>query len=187
MASDSGQKFIGRNRPPRVHITYEDPYDAEVKHELPFVMGVMADLSGNMPGVEKADLADRKFLDIDMDNFDDRMGSAVQPGVSFHVPNKLSENADEKLSVQIAFRKMDDFSPAAVVRQIPSLAKLLEARERLSNLQRYMDGKAGAERELKRLLDDPKLMAALRDIGPSPESAAAAVRQAEDRDRETEQ
>ena len=187
MASDSGQKFIGRNRPPRVHITYEDPYNPEVKVELPFVMGVMADLSGNTPGIEKADLADRKFLDIDMDNFDDRMGGAVKPGVSFSVNNKLPENADEKLSVQLAFRKMDDFSPAAVVRQVPSLAKLLEARQRLSNLQRYMDGRAGAERELKRLLDDPRLMTALRDIRPSADAVSAAVKQAEDKDRETEQ
>lgn len=187
MASDSGQKFIGRNRPPRVHITYEDPYDAEVMVELPFVMGVMADLSGNTPGVEKPEIADRKFLDVDMDNFDARMADAVQPGVSFHVPNKLAEDSDEKLAVQLAFRKMEDFSPAAVVRQVPSLAKLLEARQRLSNLQRYMDGKAGAERELKRLLDDPRLMAALRDIGPSAETVSAAVRQAEDKDQKAEQ
>ena len=76
--SDSGQKFIKRNRAPRVHISYEDPYNAEKLIELPFVMGVLADLSGNAPGVAKAEVADRKFLDIDMDNFDKRM-SAIQP------------------------------------------------------------------------------------------------------------
>ena len=94
MAGDSGQKFIRRNRPPRVHITYEDPYNAEQKIELPFVMGVMADLSGNTPGVEKAEISQRKFLDFDMDNFDQRMG-AIQPGVSFAVPNKLGDGGDK--------------------------------------------------------------------------------------------
>ena len=88
MAGDSGQKFIRRNRPPRVHITYEDPYNAEQKIELPFVMGVMADLSGNASAVEKPDISQRKFLDFDMDNFDQRM-AAIEPAVSFNVPNKL--------------------------------------------------------------------------------------------------
>ncbi len=187
MASDSGQKFIGRNRKPRVHITYQDPHDAEQMVELPFVMGVMADLSGTTPGVDKVDLEERKFLDIDMDNFDERMGKSVMPGVSFHVPNKLSEESGEKLSVQLNFRKMDDFGPAAVVRQVPAMAKLLEARERLANLQRYMDGKAQAEKELKRLLGDPKLMAALRDAGPSSSDVAAARAEADAKDKETEQ
>ncbi len=106
MASDSGQKFIGRNRAPRVHITYQDPYDAEQKVELPFVTGVMADLSGNTPGVEKPELDQRKFLEIDMDNFDRRM-EAIKPGVSFHVSNKLADAPDEKLSVQLNFEKTD--------------------------------------------------------------------------------
>lgn len=164
--ADSGQKFIRRNRPPRVHITYEDPYDAERKVELPFVMGVMADLSGNTPGVEKPEVADRKFLEIDMDNFDKRM-TAIEPGVSFHVPNKLSDTPNEKMSVQLRFKKMDDFGPAAIARQIPALAKLLQAREQLANLQRYMDGKVAAESQIKQLLQDPQLMSALRDRAPS--------------------
>jgi type VI secretion system protein ImpB len=167
MPSDSGQKFIGRNRAPRVHITYQDPYDAEQKVELPFVMGVMADLSGNTPGEQKPELDQRKFLEIDMDNFDKRM-DAVKPGVSFHVENKLSDATNEKLSVQLNFRKMDDFGPAAIARQIPALAKLLQAREQLANLQRYMDGKAQVERELKKLLADPQLMAAIRERTPAP-------------------
>lgn len=159
--SDSGQKFIRRNRAPRVHITYEDPYDSDKLIELPFVMGVLADLSGNNPGVEKADVGERKFLDIDMDNFDKRM-AAIQPGAKFHVPDKLSNNADQKLSVDLKFNKMDDFKPAAIARQVPALAKLLEAREQLKNLQLYMDGKADAEAKLKELLNDPALMAALK-------------------------
>ena len=160
--ADTGQKFIKRNRPPRVHITYDDPYDADKKIELPFVMGVMADLSGNDPGVEKADIADRKFTEFDMDNFDQRM-AAIQPGVKFRVENKLSGESDEKLGVNLRFNKMEDFSPAAVARQVPSLAKLLEAREQLSNLLRYMDGKVAASDQIKALLKDPKLMEALQE------------------------
>ena len=142
--SNSGQRFIKRNRPPRVHITYDDPTNAEEKIELPFVMGVMSDLSGNSPGIEKVDIKHRKFLDIDMDNIDKRM-AAIQPGVSFRVANKLSENADEKMSVNLRFNKMADFEPAAIAKQVPALAKLLEARTHLANLLRYMDGKVAAK------------------------------------------
>jgi type VI secretion system protein ImpB len=163
MATDSGQRFIRRNRAPRVHITYEDPYDAERLIELPFVMGVLADLSGNMPGVEKARIEDRKFLDIDMDNFDNRM-AAIQPGITMRVPNKLGEDAgNEKLAVNLRFDKMEDFNPAKVARQVPAMATILEAREQLANLMRYMDGKVAAEDQLKKLLGDPKLMAALSE------------------------
>jgi type VI secretion system protein ImpB len=158
--SNSGQKFISRNRKPRVHITYEDPYDAERLIELPFVMGVLADLSGNASEVPKADMAERKFLDIDMDNFDKRM-AAIEPALAMKVKNRLGDGS-EKLSVNMKFSKMDDFSPAAVARQIPATAKLLQAREQLTNLLRYMDGKAAAEDSLKKLLSDPELMKAMK-------------------------
>ncbi len=78
-SSDSGQKFIKRNRPPRVQISYEDPYDAEKQVELPFVMGIMADLSGNASTVEKPAMADRKFSNVDMDNFEEYMDSVQRP------------------------------------------------------------------------------------------------------------
>jgi type VI secretion system protein ImpB len=162
MAADTGQKFIKRNRAPRVHISYEDPYDAERKVELPFVMAVMSDLSGNDPGVERPDVADRTFLEFDMDNFDQRMG-AIAPGMSFKVDNKLGDDSGEKLSVNLRFKKMEDFGPAAVARQVPATAKLLEAREQLANLLRYMDGKVAATDQLKALLNDPQLMASLKD------------------------
>ena len=165
MVSDSGQKFIRRNRPPRVHITYENPQNAEEKIELPFVMGVMADLSGNSPGVEKDDMGNRKLLDIDMDNFDKRL-AAINPGATFRVDNKLGDSTNEKLSVKLNFTKMADFEPAAVGKQIPAVANLLEARTQLSNLLRYMDGKAAAESQIKKLLQDPELMAALREKLP---------------------
>jgi type VI secretion system protein ImpB len=162
MSSNSGQKFISRNRKPRVHITYEDPYDADKLVELPFVMGVLADLSGNASKVDKPDIAERNFLEFDMDNFDKRM-SAIEPGVSMKVANKLSDGSSDKLSVNLTLRKMEDLSPAAIARQVPALAKLLQAREQLSNLLRYMDGKVAAEDKLKKLLADPQLMSALKD------------------------
>jgi len=155
--ADSGQKFIKRNRPPRVQIQYEDPYNADKMVELPFVMGVMSDLSGNASDVEKPSINDRKFLDIDMDNFDARM-NAIKPGIAFQVPNKLAGARDEKMGIKLSFEKMADMNPAAVVRQVPVLAKLLKAREQLANLQRYMDGKVAAEDQLKALLKDPELM-----------------------------
>src|SRR6476660_2281641 len=88
MATDSGQRFIRRNRAPRVHITYEDPYNAERRVALPFVMGVMSDLSGNNSQVEKPEVGERKFLEFDMDNFESRM-AAIEPGAAFKVDNKL--------------------------------------------------------------------------------------------------
>lgn len=180
MASDSGQKFIRRNRAPRVHITYEDPYDAEKQIEIPFVMGVMADLSGNASDKEKPEFANRKFDDFDMDNFDKRM-AAIEPGVAMRVPNKLGEGAGEALPVKLSFTKMEDFTPAAVSRQVPAMAKLLEARTQLSNLLRYMDGKVSAEETLKKLLNDPELMSALREKSKQPaEVAAVAAESKED-------
>lgn len=178
--SDSGQKFIRRNRAPRVHISYEDPYDAERQVELPFVMGILSDLSGNDPGVEKQDIAERKFLEFDMDNFENRM-AAIEPGVALKVENKLSGNADEKLSVNLRFKKMEDFGPAQVARQVPALAKLLEAREQLSNLLSYMDGKAAASDQLKKLLSDPQLMAALRDRAAERQPVAGDEKSSEDK------
>jgi len=166
MATDSGQRFIRRNRPPRVHITYEDPYNAERRIELPFVMGVMSDLSGNNSRVEKPEVGDRKFLEFDMDNFEARM-AAIEPGAAFRVDNKLGDASGEKMSVDLHFKKMDDFSPAAVARQVPALNALLDARTQLANLLRYMDGKVAAEDQIKALLKDPKLMAALRDRAPA--------------------
>ena len=162
MAADTGAKFIRRNRPPRVQISYQDPYDANKKVELPFVMGVLADLSGSKPGVEPPDVAERKFIDFDMDDFEEKMAK-VQPGAAFRVENKLRDGSGEQLSVELQFSKMADFGPVEVARQVPGLAKLLEAREQLANLLRYMDGKAAAGDELTKLLSNPQLMAAVRE------------------------
>ena len=145
-----------------MQISYEDPYNAEKQVELPFVMGVMSDLSGNASKKAKAPMAERKFANVDMDNFDKYM-SDVAPAATFRVQNKLSGEGNEQLGVNLSFNKMDDFTPGAVARQVPELRKLLEARDQLANLQRYMDGKVGAEDQLKRLLSDPELMKALKE------------------------
>lgn len=173
MSRDSGQKFIKRNRPPRVQISYEDPYDSQKVVELPFVMGVMSDLSGNASQVDKPSVADRKFTDVDMDNIEKYMKS-VAPASTFRVDNKLSGDGNEKMGVNLTFNSMDDFSPAGVAKQVPALNALLEARQQLANLQRYMDGKVDAENQLKKLLSDPKMMAALnarRAEGPKDDAA----------------
>jgi type VI secretion system protein ImpB len=160
--SDSGQKFIKRNRAPRVHISYQDPYEANKQVELPFIMGVMADLSGNASEVEKPVMADRKFANVDMDNLDAYMES-VKPAVAFRVDNRLSDAKNEQMGVKLTFNKMADFEPAAIARQVPAVRALLEAREQLANLQRYMDGKVAAEEKLRELLASPELMQTLKE------------------------
>jgi type VI secretion system protein ImpB len=162
MASDSATGFIKRNRPPRVMISYEDPYDSEKMVELPFVMGVMSDLSGNASPVEKEPLAERDFTDVTGATLDDYVAS-VTPGLSFTVANKLDPDAGNKMGVNLQFKSMADFGPAEVARQVPALKKLLEAREQLANLSRYMNGKSKAQDHIRALLNDPELMAALAE------------------------
>jgi type VI secretion system protein ImpB len=155
---ESSQKFIARNRAPRVQIEYDlEVYGAQKKIQLPFVMGVMASLSGK-PAEALPSIADRKFLEIDVDNFDERL-KATKPRVAFRVPNTLT--GEGELSVDITFESMDDFSPAAVARKVDALNKLLQARQQLSNLLSYMDGKSGAEELLSRAVQDPSLLQAL--------------------------
>src|SRR5689334_13028893 len=152
MAKASSQKFIARNRAPRVQIEYDvELYGAQKKIELPFVMGVMADLSGK-PVDPLAPVADRKFLEIDVDHFDERL-KACKPRVAFHVPNTLT--GEVNIAVEMTFQSMDDFSPAAVARKVDSLNKLLTARTELSNLLTYMDGKSGAEELIANALGNP--------------------------------
>jgi type VI secretion system protein ImpB len=154
----SSQKFIARNRAPRVQIEYDvELYGAQKKVQLPFVMGVLSDLSGKpeepLPGV-----ADRKFLEVDVDNFDARMKS-MKPRVAFQVENTLT--GEGNLPVDITFESMDDFSPAAVAKKVAGLDKLLEARTQLANLITYMDGKTGSEELIAKVLADPALLSTL--------------------------
>jgi type VI secretion system protein ImpB len=165
MAKSSSQKFIARNRAPRVQIEYDvELYGAEKKVELPFVMGVMADLSGK-PADPLPPVGDRKFLEIDVDNFDDRLKSC-KPRVAFQVPNTLT--GEGNLSVEMTFASMEDFSPAAVAKKVDALNKMLQARTELSNLLTYMDGKDKAEDLVGRLLKNEDLMKSLA-AAPNPE------------------
>lgn len=153
--NNSAQKFIARNRAPRVQIEYDvEIYGSEKKIELPFVMAVLADLAGK-PREELPPVTDRKFLDIDIDNFNERM-KAIAPRVAFAVPNTLT--GEGQLMVDITLENMDDFSPAQIARKVDALNQLLEARTQLANLQTYMDGKAGAENLVNKLLQDPTLL-----------------------------
>ncbi|MBL7637765.1 MULTISPECIES: type VI secretion system contractile sheath small subunit [Atlantibacter] len=175
VSKSSSQKFIARNRAPRVQIEYDvEIYGSEKKIELPFVMGVLADLSGRslepLPPV-----SDRKFLAIDIDNFDERM-KAMKPRVAFAVPNTLT--GEGQLMVDITFECMDDFSPDAIATKVDSLSQLLEARTQLANLQTYMDGKAGAEELVMKLLKDKALLNALASA-PKVEQTTADLSQDE--------
>jgi type VI secretion system protein ImpB len=141
-----------------VHIAYEvETYGARQKIELPFVMGVMSDLSGKSH-VERKAAESREFVDFDMDNFDQRM-EAIAPRAAFNVDNTLS--GDGKLAVDLTFNTMEDFTPGSIARNVEPLAKLLEARTQLEDLLSYMDGKNGAQELLDKVLKDPALLSAL--------------------------
>ena len=171
--AQSSQKFIGRNRAPRVQIEYDvETFGSQKKVELPFVMGVMADLAGKpQPGEDVAPVEDRKFLEIDTDNFDNRL-KAMKPRVAFRVPNMLT--GEGELLVDMTFESMDDFSPAAVARKMGGLKELLEARTQLENLITYLDGKAGAEKLIEKLIQDPALQKTLASaVNPADQETAA--------------
>lgn len=162
----SGQKFISRNRAPRVQIEYDvEIYGAERTIQLPFVMAVMADLAGKSE-VPQADISERQFMEIDIDNFDDRMKS-IKPRVALQVDNTLT--GEGILNLDMTFESMDDFNPANVARKIEPLAELLEARTELANLLTYMDGKTGAEELINQVLQNPAL---LKSVAAAPKQAA---------------
>ncbi|WP_316364278.1 type VI secretion system contractile sheath small subunit [Candidatus Thiodiazotropha sp. CDECU1] len=167
MAKESSQKFVARNRAPRVQIEYDvELYGAEKMIQLPFIMGVMADLSGK-PQEALAPVAERKMLEIDVDNFDERL-KAMKPRTAFRVPNTLT--GEGNINVDITFESMDDFSPAAVAQKVGALRQLLDARTQLANLLTYMDGKSGAEELIAKALKDPTL---LQTLASSPNSDEA--------------
>lgn len=168
MMAESSQKFIARNRAPRVQIEYDvELYGAEKKIQLPFVMGVMADLSGK-PVEDLPEVSERDFLEFDVDNFDKRM-KAMKPRVAFQVPNALTKKQGENISIDITFESMDDFSPARVAEKVDALNKLLQTRTELSNLITYMDGKGGAVKKINELLNDSALLKSLAAT-PKPQS-----------------
>ena len=171
MAKASSQKFIARNRAPRVQIEFDvEVYGAEKTVQLPFVMGVMSDLSGKQdPDNPLPPVAERKYLEVDVDNFDDRM-KAMKPRVGFQVPNTLT--GEGNIPVDITFESMDDFSPAAIARKVEATNKLLQARTQLSNLVTYMDGKSGAEELIARAMSDPALLESLISA-PNPDAESS--------------
>lgn len=170
MSSKSGQKFIKENRAPRVHIEYDvETYGSRQKVSLPFIMGVMSDLSGKSE-VEKKTLDKRDFLEFDMDNFEQRM-EAIAPRAVFQVENTLT--GEGKIGVDLKFKSMEDFSPGAIAKQVPALSKLLGARQELSDLMSYMDGKDGAQDLLDKVLKDPELMKSLAAAGKPADDAAS--------------
>lgn len=154
----SGAKFIKGNRPPRVHIEYEvETYGSREKVELPFITGVMSDLSGKSE-VAKKELAERDFVEFDVDNFTDRM-KAIAPRAAFVTDNTLT--GEGKLGIDLTFKSMNDFSPDRIAEMVPALKKLLDARQELSDLMTYMDGRDGAQGLLEKVLGDPELMKSL--------------------------
>ena len=167
---DSSQKFIGRNRPPRVQIEYDlELYGAEKQIQIPFVMGVMANLNGNVADSPPTPIEERKFLEIDADNFNDRL-KAMKPHIKFSVPNVIT--GEGNLPVDLTFESMDDFSPAVIARKVEGVKQLLEARMQLDNLLTHMDGKSGAEDLISKLMSDESLMQALTSAPKSDTQAA---------------
>lgn len=161
MALESTQKKISRVRPPRVQITYDVQVgDAIETKELPFVAGIMADLSGK-PEQPLPKLKDRKFTEIDRDNFNDVMG-AIGPRLVLQVDNKLKEDDESNLNVELKFKKMDDFDPVNIVKQVEPLRKLYEARERLSDLLTKLDGNDDLDELLQKVVKNTEDMENIR-------------------------
>jgi type VI secretion system protein ImpB len=163
-------------RPPRVQITYDvETGGAIEKKELPFVVGVLADLAGK-PSEPLPPVKDRKFVNIDRDNFNDVM-SAIGPRLAIRVPNRLQKDGDP-LNVELRFRNIDDFNPVALIEQVPALRKLYEGRKRLRDLLTKLDGNDELDALLKQVVESTETRAALRnDLGasaPAPEAAAPA-------------
>jgi type VI secretion system protein ImpB len=161
MPSDSTQHKLDRIRRPRVHLTYDvDVGGAIQQKELPFVLGVMADLSGK-PEEALPRLKDRKFVEIDRDNFN-KVLSGVRPRLSYQVDNTL-QNDGSKLGVELRFGHIRDFEPEQVVKQVEPLRKLLEARDRLSDLVTKMDGNEKLEELLQDVVSNTDALKKLSD------------------------
>ena len=162
MAKESTQKRLERVRPARVSITYDVETGGAIEtKELPFVMGVLGDFTGQpVEPLEK--LRDRKFVDVTLDNFDDVLGS-MKPHLAYTVDNKLSDDpAQAKLGVDLTFKSLDDFSPDAVARQVGPLRELLELRAKLADLRGTLAGNEKLEEILLATLKDENKMKQLR-------------------------
>jgi type VI secretion system protein ImpB len=160
MPKESIQKKIGRVRPPRVHITYDvETGGAIEKKELPFVVGVLADLSGS-PDKPLAKVKDRNFVEVDRDNFDQVLARS-SPRLVFKVDNKLSDD-DTRLALELRFKSLEDFEPQKVAMQVEPLRKLLELRNKLSNIRSSLYGNDKLESSLQELVHNPDALDKLR-------------------------
>ena len=159
--SESTQHKLDRVRPPRVQITYDvETGDAIAKKELPFVVGILADLAGK-PEEPLAPLKKRKFVEIDRDNINDVLAS-TKPRLAFQVDNKLTAE-DSKFNVELKFNHMDDFDPANLVKQVEPLRKLFEARQRLTDLLAKLDGNDDLDRLLQEIVSNTDGLKEIKD------------------------
>lgn len=174
--SDSLQKWVGRNRPPRVQITYDVEIGGAVeKKELPLVVGLLADLSGQ-PLVAPPKLKARRLVDIDRDNFNEVMAK-IAPRLDLSVPDTHEKNGN--LKIELNFTEFDDFHPEAIVRQVPRLAKLLEARRQLRDLLGKLDGNDELDSLLDNIVQNTEELKALQTEGGGAPAAEVAAEAAE--------
>lgn len=165
---ESLQHKLDRVRPPRVQITYDvEIGNAIVKKELPLIVGVLADLSGN-PEQPLPRLKERKFVEIDRDNFNDVL-AACAPRLTLRVPNRLSKDADAKLNVELKFNTTDDFTPFNVMHQVEPLRKLFEARQRLTDLIGKLDGNDALDSMLQEIVSNTDDLKRLQAATTNPE------------------
>ncbi|PWC54494.1 type VI secretion system contractile sheath small subunit [Azospirillum sp. TSO22-1] len=171
--AESTQHKLSRVRPPRVQITYDvEIGNAIEKKELPYIVGIMADLSGK-PAEALPPVKDRKFIEIDRDNFQDVL-SAINPRVAFRVPNKLQPDSNDFLNVELKFKHLDDFGPVEVLKQVPQLKRLFEARSRLRDLLTKLDGNDDLDGLLKQVMASTEDQEALKKQLSAPAGDAAA-------------
>lgn len=174
MAKESLQHTLDRVRSPRVQITYDvEIGDAIEMKEIPFVVGVISDLSGN-PDEPLPKLKDRKFIEIDRDNFNGVL-EGMKPRLAFKVDNKLTDE-DTKVAVELRFKSMDDFHPEQVANQVTPVRKLVEARGRLSDLLNKLDGNDRLDELLQDVIASTD---SLQELGDE-----VGVKKAEEKDKE---
>ncbi|EYF02864.1 type VI secretion system contractile sheath small subunit [Chondromyces apiculatus] len=158
--AESKQHWLSRNRPPRVQITYDvEIGNATEKKEIPFVVGIMSDLSGTSEA-PRPKLKDRKFVEIDRDNFNEVM-TAVKPEVTCLVDDKLTDRGG-KLKVNLSFSHIDDFRPERIVERVEPLRELLRARERLNDLLAKLEGNDDLNTLLKQVVEDTSRLQTLK-------------------------
>jgi len=163
--AESTQHKLDRVRPPRVQITYDVEIGTAIeKKELPFIVGILADLSGK-PVEALPPVKDRKFVEIDRDNFNDVL-AAIEPRLAFRVPNKLVKDSKDQLNIELTFKNMEDFGPVEIINQIPALKKLFDGRQRLRDLLTKLDGNDNLDALLKDVISSTESQAALKkDLG----------------------